>query len=479
MLELFCQNQRDDGKMSKTTKHLIIHAHLLAVWVLILVSANTTIPVLSQIQQGCPEPPFINTPPINSWPNDVWPQTKWIDVKIDSRWVFIEQKAIETGVSKWNVEANCSNVRFKDFSTILIIDYDAAPPDNTVYWQRIDPQNGGALGAVRIHHYEDLRVRASRIQIMPTATTQADYFVYLGSHETGHTFNLSHPSSWGSSIMGGHSNTSAAFNNLGPFECDFFKVNQQYPCGLPTPTPTASPTPTPPANQDDCESMNWFWNPFADDCQQDPPPTCTLLPEICENGIWSFEWCGCIPYNTPILIDVEGNGFGLSSSDSGVSFNLNNVGGREKLAWTNAASDDAWLVLDRNGNGTIDDGTELFGDVTPQPDPPGDEKKNGFRALAEYDKISNGGTANGQIESWDSVFASLRLWRDTNHDGLSEPNELHTLASQNVAALDLDYKYSKKTDVHGNQFSFRAKVKNTQGQQLGRWAWDVYLVISP
>ena len=108
--------------------------------------------------------------------------------------------------------------------------------------------------------------------------------------------------------------------------------------------------------------------------------------------------------------------------------------------------------------------------------PPAGEKKNGFLALAEYDKISNGGNANGQIESGDSVFPRLRLWRDANHDGLSEPSELHTLPSLKVAAIELEYKYSKKTDGHGNQFSFRAKVKNSQGQQMGRWAWDVYLV---
>ena len=135
-------------------------------------------------------------------------------------------------------------------------------------------------------------------------------------------------------------------------------------------------------------------------------------------------------------------------------------------------------MLDRNGNATIDDGSELFGDVTAQPDPAAGEKKNGFRALAEYDKTTNGGNANGDIDGGDSVFPSLRLWRDTNHDGLSEQNELYTLPSQNVAAIELEYKYSKKTDSHGNQFSFRAKVKSSNGQQLGRWAWDVYLIRS-
>jgi hypothetical protein len=239
------------------------------------------------------------------------------------------------------------------------------------------------------------------------------------------------------------------------------------------------PPPPPPNNQVECEAASWFWNPFSDSCQQDPPPTCNLFPEVCENGIWSFEWCGCVPYNTPIVLDLTGDGFDLTTTAGGVYFNLNNIRGKERVAWTSPSDDDAWLVLDRNGNGTIDDGTELFGDVTPQSDPPVGDKKNGFLALAEYDKRPNGGNANGQIDSGDSVFSKLRLWRDTNHNGLSEANELKSLSSQSVAAIDLDYRYSKKIDNHGNQFSFRAKVNNAQGQQMGRWAWDVYLVRSP
>jgi hypothetical protein len=176
------------------------------------------------------------------------------------------------------------------------------------------------------------------------------------------------------------------------------------------------------------------------------------------------------------VIDIEGNGFDLTDGAGGVAFDLTGNGNRRQVAWTSANPDDAWLVLDRNGNRKIDSGVELFGNVTPQPDPPHGEEKNGFLALAVFDKSVNAGNNDGQIDNRDIVYSLLRLWLDTNHNGISEPNELHSLREMGIAILELEYEESRRKDEHGNWFRYRAKVKDIRGAQVGRWAWDVFLV---
>lgn len=268
-----------------------------------------------------------------------------------------------------------------------------------------------------------------------------------------------------------------------PRTCDEEKVNQYAANYPPLPTPTPTPTPTPClGNGEACESD-------FDCCSF----VCGLLTQVCvaDNGGDGGACSGCTEATcpgqcfegcctqTPVVIDVLGNGFDLTNLTNGVTFDLNADGTAERLAWSSPNSDDSWLTLDRNGNGVIDNGSEMFGEFTTQPEPAPGKRKNGFIALAEYDKPANGGDNDGMVSSADLIFSSLRLWQDANHNGISEASELKRLSDLGLLTIELDYKLSKKTDEWGNQFRYRAKIRHTQGNDVARWAWDVLLIAQP
>lgn len=192
--------------------------------------------------------------------------------------------------------------------------------------------------------------------------------------------------------------------------------------------PTPTPTPRPTTGGNGC-TINWS------------------LAAWCDNYDFDYCYCAGTVEKSPIVVDVLGNGFEFTDAGNGVNFDLDTNGTAERIAWTAPGADDAFLVLDHDGNGRIEYGTELFGNYTRQP--PSDHP-NGFLALAEFDKPAGGGNNNGVIEEGDAVFSGLRLWQDTNHNGVSEQAELRTLPSLGIARIHLDYKESKRMDGYGN-----------------------------
>ncbi len=198
------------------------------------------------------------------------------------------------------------------------------------------------------------------------------------------------------------------------------------------------------------------------DPSPDPPPPCTV---------------------SPILIDLSGKGFDLTSAAQGVIFDIRGDGHPIQMAWTAQGFQNAFLALP-GSDGLVHNGKELFGSFTPQPE---SAHPNGFAALAEWDRPENGGNGDGVIDDKDAIFSRLRLWIDENHDGVSQPNELHSLAEYGIYSLSLKYFESARIDDFGNQFRYKARVNPDRQHRdardeapdgtPGRWAYDVYFLV--
>jgi hypothetical protein len=182
----------------------------------------------------------------------------------------------------------------------------------------------------------------------------------------------------------------------------------------------------------------------------EPNPCCDECYEVCEGTGWE-----CV--GSPITIDAFGVGFHFTDTANGVKFRVLPSGRLRQMSWPDASFQNGWLALDRNGDGTITSFRELFGPNTPQPSSP---DPNGYLALAVFDDPANGGNGNGMIDPGDSVYSHLLLWIDENHNGVSEPGELHGLAEMGIFSIDLKYSLSRYVDKNGNIFRYKANISD-------------------
>ncbi|HTQ77309.1 MAG TPA: hypothetical protein VMI15_04740 [Burkholderiales bacterium] len=136
------------------------------------------------------------------------------------------------------------------------------------------------------------------------------------------------------------------------------------------------------------------------------------------------------PFADPLALDLDGDGIETLGGPAGraVLFDHTGDGARDGTGWL--APDDGWLALDRDGDGLISKGSELFGVDTLLPN--GTKAPNGFAALAPLDT-----TGDGTIDAADALFDELLVWRDANSNGLSEPFEMQSLEQAGIAAIRL------------------------------------------
>ncbi len=186
-------------------------------------------------------------------------------------------------------------------------------------------------------------------------------------------------------------------------------------------------------------------------CTGPRPPT---DPPTCNDGC-----------QTPIVLSLRG-GYHMTSPADGVLFDIDADGTAEEIAWTEPNGNVGFLALDRNGNGTIDSGAELFGDSTMLTN--GARALNGFEALADLDS-----NHDGRIDASDPAWQQLLLWLDTNHDGMSTAAEIVSIPSSGVSAISTDYQRSGKKDRFGNEFRYKGEFRLGEAW---RTCYDVFLV---
>ncbi|MCQ1570726.1 Ig-like domain-containing protein [Neorhizobium galegae] len=127
----------------------------------------------------------------------------------------------------------------------------------------------------------------------------------------------------------------------------------------------------------------------------------------------------------PIILDLDHNGFTFTSVDDGVKFDIDADGHKDQVAWTKT---DGILAFDVDGNGKIDNGSEIF-----TPNFAGGAHAGGVAALSTLD-VNN----DGKIDASDTGFDKLLVWQDANGDGVSDEGELKGLHDYGITGISLD-----------------------------------------
>lgn len=186
----------------------------------------------------------------------------------------------------------------------------------------------------------------------------------------------------------------------------------------------------------------------------------------------SVAWGQC----SPIMIDLGKDGIRLGEAGVGVHFDVNDDGALDHVQWVRPGGDEGFLALDRNGNGLVDDGSELFGVGTPLIFD-GGKAANGFIGLAQYDSTDLGGNDDGLITEADLIWDELRVWIDVDADGVSRSSEMHSLRSVGLTALGTIPRSRRQFDAAGNIMPYWTWAESGELPKRKALMVDVYFLV--
>jgi hypothetical protein len=213
------------------------------------------------------------------------------------------------------------------------------------------------------------------------------------------------------------------------------------------------------------------WHKFPSERKQHPlfDPTTfdpnTLLRISATVNTAFTSALNCVPpRRDPLVLDLDGGGITTSgiNPSAPILFDQNGDGTKTATGWI--AAGEAIVVRDLNGNGTIDSTRELFGDGTilTHGTNAGKPAANGFQALADLD-LDASGVADGKFDANDVAFASVKLWKDDNQNGISEAGEHHTIAELGVASINVSGAVSNVNLSCGDTQTFSGSFTISKG----------------
>lgn len=361
-----------------------------------------------------------------------------VNVRIASGTPNNIRNGIQQGLDKWN-DSYC-NGGYDDFPYLDI--NESSPKLTFGYATGLGPLMGSgdttcaqitylSGGAASVTFYSHIQLAADPNQTYPCPDDEAG-LSFLAAHEAGHYLGLDDSSCSGYIMSGLHGSFGGG------------QISWSYPA-------------TKPQNSE-CEKADEVTTTVDEEENE-----CTEGENICSG--WGN--------NSPLVLDLDGNGFHFAGTLHKVAFDIDDDGYKELISWTGIGKADAFLALDRNDDGRIGSGAELFGDATPLMT--GGRATDGFSALRAFDF-----NLDGSIDVQDTVFERLLLWLDLDHDGVSRRGELLSLNEAGVLSIELDAIVSERRDPHGNRLRYSGRCwilgSGSGGSRVPRQVTDVFFV---